>query len=199
MAAQYSTVWMHQIMKLFPCWQTYSLFSPLADCSDQIVNNIHRFLSFFLQAARPVLPTILIVKSLGWVRGTKSDRPLEVKVLVRECLVCLDYAQKSVSNIVGTQWAPVEWMDGWNHIHGRHLLGLPCPLNITITDFRASLDTLLWGAILNIVACLAASLPLPTRCQEHNPVVASKNVSKNCQIVPGGNLLPLIFNMDCFV
>ena len=64
---------------LYGCTKLWSYFpvdrhivSPLPYCSDRIVNNIHRFLSFFLQEARPVLPTILIVKSLGWVTGVLS-------------------------------------------------------------------------------------------------------------------------------
>lgn len=44
----------------------------------------------------------------------------------------------------------------------------------------------MWGTVLGTVRCIAASWPLPKRCQQSPLLPPIKNVSGHCQVSPGG-------------
>lgn len=66
---------------------------------------------------------------------------------------------------------------------------------LALLTFWVGYLLLLVGAALSIVGCLAASLPLPTRCWQSTPTLShdTRNVSIHCQIqFPQGVTLPLL-------
>lgn len=91
-----------------------------------------------------------------------------------------------------------EWTDEWIHIQGRPLLGLPCPLSISTTDLRASLDTLLCGAILNTVACLAASFASTHQMPWAQPSCSNQKCLQKLPNIPWGKFAPTDFQYGLF-